>query len=208
MGKVTISGGRVDMKKPDSLPSGYTKLEYIESTGTQYINTQFKPNQNTRVVMDAQMIGTVTSGVNPAYFACCNPPTYFRCIKGSSAMTLNWEYGTTYNLGWAMGSTGFNRRRIIDANGRSCTIDGTTQSYSAQTFQINYPIYLLADNTAGTTSYFASARLYSCQIYDNGTLIRDFVPCADTSGNIGVYDLVNKQFYTNAGSGAFIGSEV
>ena len=33
-----------------SLPSGYTPLEYIKSSGTQYINTGFNPNQNTRKV--------------------------------------------------------------------------------------------------------------------------------------------------------------
>ena len=32
------------------LPDGYTQLKYIESTGTQYINTGFKPNQDARVV--------------------------------------------------------------------------------------------------------------------------------------------------------------
>ena len=38
------------------LPDGYTELEYIESTGEQYIDTWFKPNQDTRVIVDAQML--------------------------------------------------------------------------------------------------------------------------------------------------------
>ena len=50
--------------------------------------------------------------------------------------------------------------------------------------------------------------LYSCQIYDNGTLVRDFVPCINGSGEVGLYDLVGKQFYGNAGTGVFTGSEV
>ena len=37
-----------------ALPSGYTQYEYIESSGTQYIDTGFKPNQNTRTVIDFQ----------------------------------------------------------------------------------------------------------------------------------------------------------
>ena len=37
------------------LPSGYTELQYIESTGTQYINTGFQPNQNTRVTATAYL---------------------------------------------------------------------------------------------------------------------------------------------------------
>ena len=34
------------------LPSGYTRLEYIETTGTQYINTGFVPNQDSRIVCE------------------------------------------------------------------------------------------------------------------------------------------------------------
>ena len=50
-----------------SLPSGYTKLEYIQSSGEQYINTKFKPNGNTRVVTT---------------------------IEGSLATTGAWFFGT------------------------------------------------------------------------------------------------------------------
>ena len=31
-----------------------TQLDYIESTGTQYINTGFKPDNNTRIIMDIE----------------------------------------------------------------------------------------------------------------------------------------------------------
>lgn len=48
-----------------------------------------------------------------------------------------------------------------------------------------------------------SALLYSCQIYDNDVLIRDYVPCQGPSGDIGLYDTENNQFYGNAGTGTF-----
>ena len=38
-----------------TLPEGYTLLKYIESSGTQYINTGFNPNQNTRLLMDIEI---------------------------------------------------------------------------------------------------------------------------------------------------------
>ena len=46
-------------------------------------------------------------------------------------------------------------------------------------------------------------RCYSCQIYDNGTLIRDFAPCVNPQGEVGLYDKVNKRFYRNEGTGLF-----
>ena len=43
-----------------------------------------------------------------------------------------------------------------------------------------------------------------CKIYENWTLIRDFVPCYRKSDNvIWLYDLVNNQFYTNSWSWTF-----
>ena len=50
---------------------------------------------------------------------------------------------------------------------------------------------------------YASMKLYSCKIYNNGTLVRDFVPAKNSSGTIGLYDTVNGACYTNAGSGTF-----
>ena len=47
-------------------------------------------------------------------------------------------------------------------------------------------------------------RLYSCKIYDNGTLVRNFVPAKRNSDSVaGLYDTVNSVFYTSASSTAF-----
>ena len=37
-----------------SFPDGYTRLEYLESTGTQYIDTGYVPINTTKWVLDAQ----------------------------------------------------------------------------------------------------------------------------------------------------------
>lgn len=34
--------------------------------------------------------------------------------------------------------------------------------------------------------------------------IHDFVPCKNSSNEIGLYDTINKVFYSNAGSGSFV----
>ena len=48
-----------------NLPEGYTELDYIESTGAQYINTGFKPNQNSRIV--AEYSATVSAVNSPIF---------------------------------------------------------------------------------------------------------------------------------------------
>ena len=41
------------LKGSSRLPSGYTQLEYIQSSGTQYIDTGIKPNQDTSIEIEA-----------------------------------------------------------------------------------------------------------------------------------------------------------
>ena len=58
-------------------------------------------------------------------------------------------------------------------------------NFTAKTFKSDFNITLLACNTGGTVAGHLSAKLYSCQIYDNGTLVRDFKPCISASGDVG-----------------------
>lgn len=56
-------------------------------------------------------------------------------------------------------------------------------------------------------------RLYSCKIwktvaFEGVPLIRDFIPCKNASGEVGLWDDVNSVFYGNAGTGTFIAGEL
>lgn len=185
-----------------SLPSGYKRLEYIQSSGKQYINTGFKPNNNTRVVMDAEL----ASGTgNYALFGA-------RLSFDADNYALAWigsyfrsDYNTVYTQKWKVSQT---TRRIYDKNKETSTIDGVSQSYINKTFQVPVNLALLANNQNGNITWFASAKLYSCQIYNNGTLIHDYIPCQTTAGEIGLWDDVNSVFYGNAGTGTFTAGPV
>jgi hypothetical protein len=58
-------------------------------------------------------------------------------------------------------------------------------------------------NNAGSAIWYGSIKLYACQIYDNGTLVRDYVPCVNPNGTGGLYDKVSGEFFANAGAGSF-----
>ena len=176
-----------------SLPSGYKKLEYIQSTGTQYIDTLVNIEANKpitlRVVCDCSFnntgvgngVGTTISG-NIFYFG-----------------TYNGSY--CYGLGKVDGETSVaadTERRIhdLDAVGKKLTISGklslTGLSFATPT----------ASRTFWLPQWGQGIKLYSCQIYDNGTLIRDYIPAKRISDNkYGLWDKVTKAFYPNAGTG-------
>ena len=180
-----------------ALPSGYTKLDYIESSGTQYINTGFKPNQNTRVVMDVEVLGTTQCAPFGAR-ASQNGTTYTLFLL--TATTGRTDYGTSKQ---AMTFSSILGRYTIDANKNVVNVNGVSITHTASTFSVDHNIFLLAVNTAGTASNFAKVKLYSCKIYDNGTLVRDFIPCKNANGTLGLWDNVNSVFYANAGTGTF-----
>lgn len=183
------------------LPSGYTQVEYIQSSGTQYIDTGFKPNNNTRVVMDFQFVSAPSSDHAVIFGARDATNVKSFCVFYITSGYFRSDYNTTNTNQWAIDST---IRYTIDKNKETTSLNNTTQSYSATTFQCAYNMYLFGLNGTGYV-YFRSIglKVYSCQIYDNGTLIRDYVPCINADGAAGLYDMVNGAFYANAGTGSF-----
>lgn len=182
---------------PDALPSGYTKLSYIEANGTQWINTGFKPNQNTRVVFSGYNCSASSGWI---YGAWQNQTQNQFCC--SALGTYSFRYG---QVGVSLSTLGVGAVEI-DQNKNTYNMNGVSGSFTTQIFSSAYTMYLFRINAAGTASSgnFAG-RVYFCQIYDNGTLVRDFVPCINPSGAYGLYDRINDKFYGNAGSGAFTG---
>ena len=176
-------------------PVHYTILEYIESTGTQYIDTGFKPNQNTKVEAEYAWI----SG-NSAVCGVRESNTGFLLYHESNLVYT--MYGTTYASTGVTASAN-KATAVMDGVARIVTIGENSVSLASATFQMNYPMYLFGYSESGTADSKGSIRLYSCKIYDNGTLIRDYVPCKDTTGAVGLYDKVAGKFYTNAGTGTF-----
>lgn len=180
----------------------FTRVAYIESTGTEYIDTGFKQNQNSRIVMSAQ----VTQ--QPSTHAWLFEGRISSGSGGKSVFLLN---GAVWNADYngsarreAFPDIGIFDALSIDFDKNSLQINEDSFTWTTSTFQSTANLALLACNTAGAISGYISAKLYNCQIYDNGTLIRDFVPCQDPTGNVGLYDLVGAKFYGNAGTGAFI----
>lgn len=185
------------------LPTGYTKLEYIQSSGTQYINTDFKPNQNTRIVFDFDPITVVEEW----YFGTrtsSSASDRFSCLIAGNTMKLRTDYAGT-NKETSFVPSG---RTVIDKNKNVTKFGSSSVSATSATFLSAYPLYLFAGDTGGTANGQATLRLYSCVIYDNGTVVRDFVPCKNPSGVVGLYDKVGKKFYGNSGTGTFMAGRI
>lgn len=185
-----------------TLPEGYTQLEYIQSTGEQYVDTGFVPNENARLLMDAQL--TATSGY-PSLFGARSSNTKMFWLYANSATEIVFGFGSSKPTA----ACTMSNRLSVDANKNTLTVNGSVlATATASTFTAAGNLYLCAANNAGKLQYAASMKLYSCQIYDNGTLTRNFIPCKNASGAVGLYDIVGAEFYANAGSGTFAAGPV
>lgn len=190
--------------EPVDLPSGYTQVEYIQSSssGGQYINTGFAPDSNTRIVCTVYgfdtskgsqfVFGSRVSSSSNSFTLLCTDNQAYRSDFGANQATFN----TSVNFSGLM---------TIDKNKTITTLNGNdTVNNTAQSFTSSLNICLFACNTNGVVgNYAVNIKLYSCKIFDNGALVRNFIPCKNSNGTVGMYDLVNSTFYTNAGTGVF-----
>lgn len=181
------------------LPSGYKQLEYIESSGTQFIDTGIKAKNNTKVIAECN----ITYGTNwVMILGSYDTGAYFSWR--ANATNIYAYYGSQNKSG--NGATG---KQTIIANGSKWSDSANSFVFSDASFTAPSTMYLFSVHNGGSSYANASMKLYACQIYDDGTLVRNFIPCRTPNREIGLWDDVNGQFYANAGTGSFTaGTEV
>lgn len=88
-----------------------------------------------------------------------------------------------------------------------CTIDDTYTVQNTATIDTMYNMYLFAMRSTNTAKldHLATTKIYYCKIWDNDTLVRNFIPCINDNNVIGMYDTVNSVFYSPSGTGSFRG---
>ena len=184
-------------EQPGMLPDGYTRLSWIESTGTQYIDTGFEPDQNTRVILDIQATDIAICAIYGARIA---PANSCFGVWQTSETEIELNYGSNTPRVTVASTTD---RLTIDQNKNVLKFGDTEYTASQQTFNPGCNLTLFGINANGTIDQRrVSAKLYYCKVYNGNVLVRDFVP-AKKDNISGLYDLANNQFYQNLGTGVF-----
>lgn len=208
------SGGGGDYD-PYGLPSGYTALKYLKATGTQWIKTDIAPTLETTIQATGQR--TVTSGYT-AIMGCNNPVAYIPMGDGAYARRYYAKFGSSSEknidnplpTGTALPPTiTINKTEAVFSTEGMADKTLAIGATAIGTVNQNTRIALFgrhdgSNDTCTTTSGF----LFRAKIWDDGTLVADLVPAKrDADDVLGMYDLVSDTFYTNAGSGTFVGGE-
>lgn len=184
-----------------NVPAGFTRLNYIESAGQQYIDTGFKPTGATKIVADMQftvsgsemrwscLFGGRTGATN-AMFSLAWTGSAIRSDYGSSTKTFEVSC--------------FYRREYVKDAG-STEIDGDVLEMQSQSFVSSSSLTVFALNDGGTVKWQSKARCWGMDIYDSGSMVMSLVPCSrDSDGAVGMVDTLTGAFYGNSGTGAFV----
>lgn len=180
-------------------PWDYQEVEYIESSGTQYINTWYIPTWNTTCEIkfyvkswsDGWIFWQDTTWLNESY-------EIFRDrVFVYGTQTARQNPGTNYLLN----DTLYVLEHKNDKVYLNWTLDYT---FTHENFTAQYPALLFAKARGTNIEMYSSIKLYYMKIWDDWVLVRDFVPCYRTADDaIWLYDKVNKVFYTNSWTWTF-----
>ncbi len=201
------------------LPDGYTALEYIQSSGSQYIDTGRVPNNDDIIEQKFQKVGTSTTTCS-----------WYGSMPSSQTILPRIGIGSYKATGDASASifgapnyTG--QIATVDTNMHTLRFQATGEKELTYTFDGVTDVIIASEITnmfepaVELTSYlFARHGTNGVQVYDNegtkiyyhreylanGTLVLNMVPVKRNSDNVlGMYDLVSGQFFTNQGNGNF-----
>lgn len=201
------------------LPVAYQEVEYIQSSGKQYLNLGIKPNNNTRMEMllyttctsSFYAAGSRTHGGGKIWFAQSGTLTRARVsatVNGSSTTA------STNGTLWSRTSSGQLYDIVLQTNGDGTydySIDDLTNNRSYSTTKAydafedgEVPANIMVFALASGYIISGTNRLYRFNLYQDRELVRHLVPCYRVADNVvGMYDTVNGVFYGNAGSGSF-----
>ena len=175
------------------VPTGYNQLEYIESTGEQTINTEFKFNPETD---DIEVTFQSTSlDQNGMLAGSHNSDNHFWLYQYSVSKTVDVYVKTD---GVQVGINGIesdtNKHTAVYKN-KQYFIDNTQYGEFNKEFkECDYPLYIgsWGDN------YFYQGKIYGAKIWRNGELVREFIPCNRNSDDAnGLYETKENKFYAS-----------
>ena len=201
----TADGSRYGVLEKE-LP--YTPLSYLESTGTQYINTghAFKDNYQFEITFEnitpsCTVFGGRTTSVRTAIiFQHAESSNTVLCIAGLNAVTTPFIFGDL--------SKGKHTVKMsVASNKGSAWVDGVLK-YSNVSFTGTYisgtPQAIFGDAyDSSTVKELTSSKVYSLKMWQNGELVRNFIPVLDANGVPCMYDKTNDKYYYNSGTGSF-----
>lgn len=201
----------ISLSITNKLPNEYQQVEYIESTGSQYIEIDYVASNITNSKGIYQLMDIETGSM---LFGS-------RTNVTENSYTFNWggsskpfKYYNAFYAGKADSNAMTTKeidlnKHTFEKNGADLYIDNelisSREDMASKVFQTPHKMIVFGCNTNGTIGLHSKSKIFNLQFYDEDVLKIDLIPCYRKSDNaIGMYDTVNGKFYTNLGTGTFL----
>lgn len=193
-------GGTAIKHKAEALWGKYVPCEYIESSGTQYIDTGIKITSDDEVYLD----GCVTDSNSTFLLSqglSSNNQAYQLANTASNELVFDIQSYDTYRVNTHISA--LNTITKIHIKNREIFVDGVSKGTSNGTLINPTETAKLMYSVSGVSAQKVKIAKF--------TVVGkcDFIPVKDVVNNVyGMWDRVTETFYGNAGTGAFTGGEL
>lgn len=223
-GAITSAVGLVG--PPASVPTKPKyELEYLGSEGNSYIDTGILGNPGLRVEAEVAWTDTTYDDDHPILASFDNSSYGSGVSRRCYPISAAYDNGKlTVLLGVGSLNKAFDTYYVADrkyrietefsGTGQTLTIDGTSDFSNNSTFsevETGKTLYMFAtghSSQAAGMKHPTKARVYSMKIYQNGSLVRNYIPVIADNGGPYLYDKVTQTFHQGATSGLWDVGEV
>lgn len=190
------------------------EVEYLESTGTQYIDADYIPTIDSKMELDIMCLSQNSSYTGVAFCGNYFNSAHVFGLGRNSGNGLIGYFGNKSNVNLTRTFyVNVRYKTSINKDTLSCT-NVETQASTSTTMGVtsfgtsSRSLYLLNGNTmTGDLRIHANWKLFGCKLFSQSSLVRDFIPVRVGSGAEAVgymYDRVSGELFGNAGTGAFV----
>ena len=205
-------------------PKEYQQVEYLASTGEQFILTGVPYLNTTKIEIET----LVTQYVNQSVISGVYKHGYWTAgirINNQVYEALYYYNNSEYVYGadaveFLTSNVSYTNKSLLLLDASGFEVNGSLYTPIHNTYYSpggEISLYGATDvSNVNNTNLKISAKIFYAKFYDGDVLIRSFVPCYSTTtvtdvngneceaGTIGMYDLVEGKFYTNQGNGIFL----
>ena len=183
------------------------RVQYLESSGTQYIDTGIIPTWDTTFTATYEYLSTVSGSGNYDMIAgvrttSAQATRYYPISLNGSLLKERYVFSTK-----AVSKTHLARARhtiVFNDENHHVVVDGDDLgAFTAQLSESTRTCWLFGANSEISTHWYSAARIYECTLVTNGVPARTFIPVVDENGEACMFDEVEQKLYRNLGTGSF-----
>ena len=192
---------KLSVPETKQLPYGYYPLSYLESTGTQWIDTGIKLSNESEVKCELELLDLDTTAYFYGAKATWLVDDYSACFQNvNSNRFITCVFGEKYR---DFKELNYDKRIAISASSKGFVANSILKTFeNVEAFETPFPCALYGIRNTYGISNRIKARIYSFSISRAGTLQLDFQPCLDDKGVPCMYDFVSGKSFYNKDTGA------